>query len=381
LVVMVVLPFVLLNIWIRWTDYAADRPASPYGFTTYLGQWEGVFLPYTNFPLYQWIHNNIIPIRSVNGETTAYAGLAAFVFTGWALVRRFRIFETSWDEVAYHRVHKRYLYGIFTAALLTLLFACGFPFAIKGMEWMVNYFGPVRQFRGLGRFTWAFYYVINLLLLYVCWNRSTRFAGFSGGKYKNFRWVIALAPLVVLLYEAQYFQRHKTPNLIHNMARKEVWATEPNHWLNKVDFSGFQALLSLPYYHAGSENIWLDFDSGDFSRTQATAVISGKPDMGVNMSRTSLSHTLTSVQLVYEPCEIPAMLGSSAKTLPPFATKIKTGVRAPGNEDIFADARQPAHLHQSQYATCGRRTPRFFGGAPGALDGDGWCKTVLLSVF
>jgi hypothetical protein len=308
LVVMIVLPFVLLNIWIRWTDYAGDRPASPYGFTTYLGQWEGVFLPYKYFPLYQWIDKNIVPIREVNGETTAYVGLAAFVFTVWALFRRFRIFEKSWDESAYHRVHKRYLYGILTAAVLTLLFACGFPFAIEGLNWIVEYLGPVRQFRGLGRFTWAFYYVINLLLLYVCWNRSTRFVGFSDGKYKGFRWAIALAPLAMLLYEAQYFQRHKKVSPIHNMARKEILATAPDHWLNKVDFSSFQALLKLPYYHAGSENIWLDFDSGDFSRTQATAVIAGKPDMGVNMSRTALSHTLTSVQFVYEPGEIPAML-------------------------------------------------------------------------
>jgi hypothetical protein len=173
LAVMIFLPYALLNVWMQWSDFAPDRPANPYGFTTYIGAWEGVLLPYENFKLYQWIDRNILPIRRVNGEAMAYAGLMALFFTLWAIfIRRFRIFDKEWDQAAHHRVHKKYLSGIFAASFLLFLFACGFPFAIKGMEWMVNLLGPLRQFRGLGRFTWAYCYVANVLLFYVLWHKA-----------------------------------------------------------------------------------------------------------------------------------------------------------------------------------------------------------------
>ncbi len=309
LVVMVLLPFVLLNIWIHWSDYVTDRPANPWGFTTYIGYWEGVMLPYESFPLYQWIDHNIIKIRRVDVETQAYIGLAATAFTVWILFfRRLRPFEKDWDEAAYHRVHKRYLKGIFFAALLLLIFSCGFPFAIKGMEWMVNFFGPLRQFRGLGRFTWSYFYVANVLLFYVLWNRSIRFKGFKNGKYPWFRWVIALAPLALLSYEALTFQKTKKLVLGPNVAKHSVAAASPDHWLSKVDFSRYQALMPLPYYHIGSENIWLDIDGQHFRNMQISALYTGVPDMGVFMSRTSIGHMIKSVQFSLNPCEPPKIL-------------------------------------------------------------------------
>ncbi|MBK8922397.1 MAG: hypothetical protein IPM81_12985 [Saprospirales bacterium] len=308
LVVMVLLPFALLNGWIHWADYASDRPSSPYGFTTYIGEWEGVFLPYENFPLFQWIDQHLVSIRRVNGEAKAYAGAVSFFFTLWLLVSGFRMFGKSWGEAAYHRVHKRYLQGIFFAAVVLLVFACGFPFAIKGMEWMVDYMGPLRQFRGLGRFTWVYFYVINVLAFYALWNWSVRFKGFRDGRMPWFRWVAALAPAGLLLWEGYTLQRLHTFSFMENLEKRGVAAPAAGHWLNKVDFSPYQALLPLPYYHIGSENTWLQFDYLQFIRTQTTALHTGLPDMGVNMSRTSCNQTVNSVQFVLEPGRMPAML-------------------------------------------------------------------------
>lgn len=347
LVVMLLVPFVLLNIWIHWSDYTTDRPASPWGFTTYIGYWEGVLLPYKEFPLYKWMDENIVKIRRVDYETQAYAGFSVLVFVVWFMFfRRFRLFDKSWEEMAHHRVHQRFLRGIFTAAFVLLILSCGFPFAIEGMEWMTDYFGPFRQFRGLGRFTWAFYYVANVVLFYILWNKSLRFKGFlkkekilpppssdesdkgqgtkgkgqgatnneqqttnnEQRKYPWFRWVIIAAPLAMLVYEAVVFQKTRRLPLSPNVARRETAiATCP--WIDKVDFSQFQALLPLPYYHVGSENIWLDLgDAQLFRRVQTTAVQTGVPDMGVNMSRTSVGHMVKSVQFVHNPCEPPVLL-------------------------------------------------------------------------
>lgn len=338
LVVMVLLPFVLLNIWIHWSDYATDRPSSPYGFTSYIGYWEGVFLPHPEFPFYKWIDNNIIHIRRIEGEARAYAGMAGFALTIWLVFfRRFRLFKPSWDEAAYHRVHKRYLSGIFITAFVLLLFSCGFPFAISGLEWIADYFGPFRQFRGLGRFNWMYFYVINTLLFYIVWNYSVRFKGFpfktktprgeivpapvdntkssetttqtppSAARFPWFRWVIVLLPLVLTGYEAYIFQKNKTIPLKPNLADRSV-AAAAYPWIDRVDFSPYQALMPLPYYHIGSENIWLDLDWLHFPRMQATVLHTGVPDIGVNMSRTSVGHMVKSVQFSLGPFESPAFL-------------------------------------------------------------------------
>ncbi|HNM27518.1 MAG TPA: hypothetical protein PKL15_18870, partial [Saprospiraceae bacterium] len=257
LVVMVLLPFALLNVWIHWSDFTTDRPASPWGFTTYIGYWEGVFLPYPEFPFYKFIDQYITRIRRIDFEARAYVGMAAFAFTLWLLLfRRFRLFEPEWDEAAYHRVHKRYLRGITITSFVLLVFACGFPFAIKGLEWIAEFFGPFRQFRGLGRFTWVYYYVINVLMFYVLWNNSTRFKGWQkkpqpeeapstatvSFKYPWFRWVIALFPLALMVYEAIVMQDTKKIAIPPNVARRDL-AVAKHPWLEKIDLSAYQALL------------------------------------------------------------------------------------------------------------------------------------------
>jgi hypothetical protein len=334
--VMIILPYALLNIWIHWADFHPDRPATPYGFTSYIGFWEGIFLPYEQFPLHQWINAHITKIRTIDGETKAYAGVLVFLFTAGLILsglfrriknvftlRPFRfshlltglkIFPTEWDNFAHHRVQKQYLRGIFTAAFLLLLFSCGFPFAIKGWEWTANYFGPLRQFRGLGRFTWVFFYVANITLFYSLYHYSQLlprkwFKNQESKAIPILKNLMLALPLCILGYEAFTFQKMKPLQLSENTELKAILTSKPNsQWLEKVDFTKYQALLPLPYYHMGSENIWLDIDFGLFIRTQLTAFHTGVPDMGVNMSRTSVGQTVKSVQLTLEPGEIPAII-------------------------------------------------------------------------
>ncbi|MDX1910399.1 MAG: hypothetical protein SFV22_02880 [Saprospiraceae bacterium] len=323
LCVMIILPFALLNIWVHWSDYCPDRPANPFGFTTYIGHWEGVFLPYENFPLYQWIDHHITKIRRLDYEAKAYAGMVATLFTFWLVFfRRFRLFDPEWETAAYHRVHKNYLRGLAFAAFATLFFAFGIPFAVRGLEWMADYLGPFRQFRGLGRFTWVFYYAINLLIFYILWNKSQRLeisekirkwvAGRSVFVARYLpgaaQWSLALVPLAVLWWEAAYYYKSLPLRLHPNQTQRNVIAAAPDHWLNKVDFGRFQAMMPLPYYHIGSENIWYDLYFPLFQKVQYTAFQTGVPDMGVNMSRSAVSRMVKSMQFALPCYESPALL-------------------------------------------------------------------------
>ncbi len=307
--VMVLLPYALLIFWLQLSDYAADRPANPYGFTSYIGRWEGIFLPPPSFPLYRWIGDNIIPIRSMDSEAQAYAGILALPFTLWMFAIGFRIFDRRWSEAAHHRVRRRFLRAMLAAGMTLTIFCCGVPYTIPGLQWMVDYMGPFRQFRGLGRFTWLYFYMVNILMFYIVWNVGRRFKGLKNGRAPWLKWVILWTPVVIVAYEAWTFQRVKTLDIYPNAAKRALAAPAPDHWLNQVDFKPYQALLPLPYYHVGSEKFWLDLsDNPHFKHVQTTALHTGIPDLGVNMSRTPASQTLRSVQLALEPCELPALL-------------------------------------------------------------------------
>jgi hypothetical protein len=97
---------------------------------------------------------------------------------------------------------------------------------------------------------------------------------------------------------------------------RSIAAPNPDHWLNKVDFSTYQALMPLPYYHIGSENIWLEFYYPLYKKIQYTALHSGVPDMGVNMSRSAIGRMVKSMQWSLQPCESPAMLGDLPDSRP-----------------------------------------------------------------
>jgi hypothetical protein len=159
----------------------------------------------------------------------------------------------------------------------------------------------------LGRFVWAYYYVINIIAFYAIWNYSTRFKGFKN-KYLGFKWVIALAPLAILLFESYDFQRIKPIKLIPNYAKRSIAANGPDHWLNKVDFSKFQAIMPLPYYHIGSENMLLEINYWLYKKVYYTALHTGVPDIGVFLSRTPLGETSKSIQLALTPFEPSAIL-------------------------------------------------------------------------
>ncbi|MFN0215621.1 MAG: hypothetical protein ACKVT2_15295 [Saprospiraceae bacterium] len=323
LTVMVLLPYAALNIWVHWSDYCSDRPVAPIGFSDHLGRWEGVFLPYHYFPVQEWIHKYFNQVNELELEAQSYIGLVATVFTLWLLFkRRFRLFEPEWDQAAYHRVHKNYLRGICFSAFAILLFSLGIPFSINGLSWMADYLGPIRQFRGLGRFAWGFYYPINILIFYILWNKnrrleisekwmaivkrlSTTLAKYFPGAVK---WGLVLMPLLVLCAEAYYFQKPKTLQLMPNLTQRSVLASSPDHWLNKVDFGRIQALMPLPYYHVGSENLWLEAYYPLFQKVQYTALQTGVPDMGVNMSRSAVGRMVKSVQFALTACEAPAIL-------------------------------------------------------------------------
>jgi len=78
-------------------------------------------------------------------------------------------------------------------------------------------------------------------------------------------------------------------------------STPENAWVSLIDPNEFQAILPLPYFHVGSENVWVEPKCDILRQSFIVSLKSGLPSMGVMLSRTSLSQTYKSLALVNTP--------------------------------------------------------------------------------
>jgi hypothetical protein len=152
--------------------------------------------------------------------------------------------------------------------------------------------------RGIARFSWLFYYVMNIVTVYWLWlawkNRS---------KGKIVPVAFLITSLLILYLEAFFHVRNRgrqLENHIPELVDRNLVLPE-NQWIRRVSANNYQAFIPLPYFHIGSENIWLDKGCGIIPKSFVTILRSGLPCLGVSLSRTSLNQTADNMALMLEP--------------------------------------------------------------------------------
>ncbi len=115
-------------------------------------------------------------------------------------------------------------------------------------------------------------------------------------------WVIRIALLLLFVDTYTFMDGHQD---IINTSIKELDDKGNNlpedNWLNKINPNQYQAIIPLPYFHVGSENLWLEPNSDILKNTFIVSLKTGLPTTGVAMSRTSLSQTFNQISLLLEP--------------------------------------------------------------------------------
>ncbi len=289
-----VLPVALIQVLVMWSDTVPDRTAAPWGYLVYHSNSTGIFFPFGK-PYAELLQKFMTP-DPVELEGVAYIGLAAI--TGLAaialvqlyrLIRgRFRLFPAVTD----HKV----LNIFFWASLFLLWISFAEPFINGHEDWLVH-MGPLRQFRAVGRFTWVFFYVINIIAVYRLYKIALR---------KNFLRYAIMAVVPTLLFVDMFYNVYGQQDLYNNRIAEledETNTLPQNAWLKNFDASAYQAILPLPFFHIGSENI-SRIPEDDPEIIRATYIVSlktGLPTMAATSGRTSISQSLKLVSLVLEP--------------------------------------------------------------------------------
>ncbi|MBO2008320.1 hypothetical protein [Hymenobacter negativus] len=297
-------PVVLFQVTLALTDpYAAGRPSNPYGFFAYSSSIWSVFFPVEQPVLGWW--QSIFHTPDPSWEGQAYVGLAGTVVVigtlvrvGWHLRRR------HWQRLRRPALPPVLRISLW-AGFLILLFAMGWPFR-WGLEGLLPFLGPLRQFRSIGRFAWIFYYFYSAYGAYAL--------------YQAFRWlrqhhhalpgaIMLTTALLLWAAESVFSTGHKAFQIRHPHYPTRVLTTAPGQqpvYQRRLAIAGrrvadFQAILPIPYYALGSE-VFATFNSDKSSYESMRASLeTGLPIAATMLSRTPLHEAQALIQVLSNP--------------------------------------------------------------------------------
>jgi hypothetical protein len=289
--IQIIIPFIVFSFFTSVYDQNIDRTAFPWGFRHYTTRLESIFLPLGE------PYGKFIQI-SGSWKTVAYVGLTGtIVFLAVIYLAIRRGFKNG-PLSAFRITEIQILNLFFWASVISLLVSLGLPFTL-GLEDLLNYTGPFRQFRAVGRFIFPFYYILGILSIYILYNWQ---------KQNKKNWIKYVFVLAILFYGYDAWlnldqNTAKHINKLEALNDREN-RLERNQWVHHYDWNSFQAIMPIPYFHVGSENYWLNDVSPNHADAYIASLKTGLPLNAVMLSRTSLGESLKNIDLVLEPqCE------------------------------------------------------------------------------
>ncbi len=293
--IQIVVPFFIFKCIGFFTDFINDRTNNPWGFTTYLSNLAGVFYP-TGWP-YKSIYATFIdPEYPLTVEGNSFVGfIATIVFLIMFVIFLKRVVFFKFRDA--FRITDQPVITIFGwTAVFALVLSFGIPFKFPKYTHLLDYLGLVKQMRGMGRFAWTFYYIMNIIAFYMLYK-------WFENKASVLKKTVLTIALAIISYDA-YYMASPLQTFLNNRVsglEDEQNMLEENRWLNEVNPDDYQAIITLPYLHVGSENIWMIRPSAIINGVYITSIKTGLPTVSSVMSRTSLSQTYKNLSIIWEP--------------------------------------------------------------------------------
>lgn len=338
-----IVPFFIFLIFTLLTNQAENRTSYPWGFLFYRAYPESVFLPLGK-PYGRFIYN-ISNFRYIEWEGIAFVGITATIgFLALFTALFAKLFRRKLKGIL-QPTDNFVLNVFFWSSIIMLLYSFGIPFIIHQFKSLVHYIGPLKQMRGIARFSWIFFYVINVLIFYLLWNLRTRL-------FHKYVWMFVMSlAVVVLWYEAYVNLKIWHKGVLNSMpALTDVENhLEENKWVELIEASKYQATIPLPYFHVGSEAFWVDGNCGVNTPTYMVSWKTGIPTMGVMLSRTCINQTLSTLELFNEPYRTPGILGKMNREKDFLLITCSDTTAIPENQKAFLRKASPIYLQGAFY--------------------------------
>jgi hypothetical protein len=286
-IILLILPVFALKLYVQATDNHIGRTKDPYGYFEFYADFDTILLPHHG-PLKRWI-DSILPSFTQSWEGWAYIGIIGNLFLFLLVLS---LFHKKLRLFFKNTLPRKNMHFILLASVFLLLFAFGFPFRF-GLENYLSHFGSLKQFRAIGRFAWPFYFTLSISGI-ICLEKFTDLI--SKTKVVNYV-LFAIVPLIISVEGISYhLDISKNIQDLENPFSKQSALIEFIN--NEIDVLNYQAILPLPYYHYGSENIELKPKPIIEKFSMILSYHAELPLMSNSLGRTSIPETKNLIQLM-----------------------------------------------------------------------------------
>ncbi len=288
------LPMIFYLVLSSIFDPVDDRPGAPYGFYAYYATLASVFLP--EFSAVTRVLSEVISPK-INWEGRAFVGTPALLLCLTMVILWIRKWFGHQGVGAYFG--NKELNVFLGAAVLALLFSMCIPFR-WGLQFITDIVKPLNQFRALGRFSWIFFYVVNVAAAYYL------FALYSWGKKQGkgyFAGFITYLLLVLWLFDGYaHFLGSGNISLYPN----DKLESHDHEYLARLQSGGyspddFQGIMALPVVAIRTDKLVLGGNMTGYNEALKAAFHTGIPVIQSTPSRPSFSQSHSSVQLISDP--------------------------------------------------------------------------------
>lgn len=284
-------------------EYTERLPAQGFGYDPWELQFSSLFHSYN--------HNGIkFPFETLEGlnyESYSYlGGMAAFGILLLLILRiakRFAVVKSHYNQIIADG-NRIFLYWVFAAGFMGIM-ALGNEFIAFDFK-IHNYISPfyyakkvtnlVNHFRCIARLSWFVFWVVNFGIIILIDNILSTSS-------KVYLKIIASALLLIFVVDVkdfiQYHNNQKHPNNISN----EDNYTEIVAIADSIDANNYQAILPLPYYHQGTEDLTHTIDAPIYWLNQTCQLqrVTNLPLMSSQMGRTPQYHALELYTIFTQP--------------------------------------------------------------------------------
>ena len=213
------------------------------------------------------------------------------------------------------------------ASFFSLLFSYAWPFVF--FPKLADYIGQLRQFRAVGRFSWIFFWMANIAAFYLLYH-------FKSNKYLKYSlWVVAFSLIYFDAYQNNWYQQRYLTNRIISLEDQNNQSRE-NAWIKHIKTSEYQAMIPLPYFHIGSENLNIQPAPAVVRAAIVASWKTGLPMTACLLSRTSISRSLGNVEMYLEPGKKPGII-KNFPSRKPFLIMLYKNRKLTGSADMLIE--------------------------------------------
>lgn len=315
-VIQIIVPVILYYVVVTFSDNHASRIDMPF-VTNYISDINFVISPNNSFfkPLFYSIYNFSIPELSW-GVIGNYIGISSIIVI---VIFVFRFLKLK------HLLEQSNFFIYILASILVLLYSFGIPFKYN-LEYLLDYIPAIRQFTGLGRFAWIFYFVITVFSFFII-DKSI--------KNKYLRYSLVLLSAFVMTLEGSSYH-YKISEFIHkpNVLKKENIASVYKE-LTNVDVSKYQAVITLPFFIKYGNPYVPSFTHKSGYLYSIIPSYTGLPTLNAVLSRPSVDEGRKITQ-IFSPNQYKKDIKNDFKSDKPFLI-LYTKEKLAKQEQIFLD--------------------------------------------